>query len=413
MNERLLIVGLTVGVAVGFLVGWVAGPEAVAVGWAGDLFLDLLKMLVLPLVFCSMISAVSGIMGAGSLRTVALATFGYYLATTFLAVTIGLVVVNVIGPGVGATIIEGAEAPAIAPAGVSAILDSLVTANLFEAATQFRVLPILVFALLFGAALASIGDEGRAAVRFFHAANAALLKLVDWVMILAPIGVAALIAARIGKAGGLAQFGEEARAVGYYCVAVIAGLAIHAAVVLPAILALVARRNPLRYAFALGGALLTAFATASSSATLAVTMRLTEEKGGVREEAASFVLPLGATVNMDGTALYEAVAAMFIAQAAGIELSLGQQVVVALTATLASIGAAGIPQAGLVTMVIVLEAVGLPFEGISLILAVDWFLDRCRTTVNVWGDAVGAAVVDARTVPLIQSGGVAPAPELR
>jgi Na+/H+-dicarboxylate symporter len=396
VNQRLLIGGLLLGVIVGVLTGWLAGPDAVALSWAGDLFLDLLKMLVLPLVFCSMVSAVTGIMGAGSLRSVALYTFGYYLTTTFIAVTIGLVVVNVIGPGVGLTIVEGAEAPDIAPAGITAIIDSMVTPNLFLAATNFRVLPILVFALLFGAALAGVGDEGRAAIRFFHAANAALLKLVDWVMVLAPFGVAALIAARIGKAGGLAQFGHEAEAVGAYCVAVIVGLVIHAMIVLPAILAFAAKRNPLRYASAMGGALLTAFATASSSATLAVTMRLAEEKGKIREEAASFVLPLGATVNMDGTALYEAVAAMFIAQAAGIELSLTQQVTVALTATLASVGAAGIPQAGLVTMVIVLEAVGLPFEGISLILAVDWFLDRCRTTVNVWGDAVGAAVVDAR-----------------
>ncbi len=396
MNERFLIVALTLGVAAGVLVGWIWGPEAVAVGWIGDLFLDLLKMLVLPLIFCSMISAVTGIMGTGSLRRVAIYTFLYYIATTFVAVTIGLLVVNGLEPGVGVTIIEGAQAPDVAPAGMLAIVESLVTSNLFEAATRFRVLPILVFALLFGAALASIGDEGRAAVRFFHACNTALLKLVDWVMVLAPIGVAALIAARIGMAGGLESFGEEARAVGYYCVAIIAGLAFHAIVVLPVLLAVFTGKNPLRYASALGGALLTAFATASSSATLAVTMRLTEEQGGVRPQTASFVLPLGATVNMDGTALYEAVAAIFIAQAAGIELTLVQQVVVALTATLASVGAAGIPQAGLVTMVIVLEAVGLPFEGISLILAVDWFLDRCRTTVNVWGDAVGAAVVDAR-----------------
>jgi Na+/H+-dicarboxylate symporter len=396
VNQRALIGGLTLGVMVGILIGWLAGPDAVALSWAGDLLLNHLKMLVLPLVFCSMVSAVTGIMGTGSLRSVALYTFGYYLMTTFIAVSIGLVVVNTIGPGVGLTIVEDAATPDVAPAGITAIIDSMVAPNLFEAATNFRVLPILVFALLFGAALAGVGEEGRAAIRFFHAANAALLKLVDWVMILAPFGVAALIAARIGKAGGLVHFGEEARAVGSYCVAVLVGLAIHATIVLPMILAFIARRNPLRYASALGGALLTAFATASSSATLAVTMRLTEEEGKVSEEATSFVLPLGATVNMDGTALYEAVAALFIAQAAGIDLSLTQQVTVALTATLASIGAAGIPQAGLVTMVIVLEAVGLPFEGISLILAVDWFLDRCRTTVNVWGDAVGAAVVDSR-----------------
>ena len=241
MNERFLIVALTLGVAAGVLVGWIWGPEAVAVGWIGDLFLDLLKMLVLPLIFCSMISAVTGIMGAGSLRRVAIYTFLYYLATTFVAVTIGLLVVNGLEPGVGVTIIEGAEAPDVAPAGMLAIAESLVTSNLFEAASRFRVLPILVFALLFGAALASIGDEGRAAVRFFHACNTGLLRLVDWVMVLAPIGVAALIAARIGMAGGLASFGEEARAVGYYCVAIIVGLAFHGSI---ARTAAIYRSNP-------------------------------------------------------------------------------------------------------------------------------------------------------------------------
>jgi len=179
---------------------------------------------------------------------------------------------------------------------------------------------------------------------------------------------------------------------------VLLALSLHAAVVLPAILWFVGRRNPYRYMFNMGTALLTAFSTASSSATLPLTMEGVEKHNGVSEKVAGFVVPLGATINMNGTALYEAVAALFIAQAIGLDLTLGQQVMVLLTATLAAIGAAGIPEAGLVTMVIVLKAVGLPLEGIGLILAVDWLLDRFRTSVNVWGDAVGAAVVEQRVL---------------
>jgi Na+/H+-dicarboxylate symporter len=253
---------------------------------------------------------------------------------------------------------------------------------------------VLVFALAFGAALAAVGEKGKPAVLFFASCNQALLHLVGWLMYAAPVGVGALIAARLGQAGGGAAFAAEIAAIGRYCVAVIFGLLVHACVVLPLALWVLTGRSPRRYAANMAEALVTAFSTASSSATLAVTMRCVEENR-VRPATASFVLPLGATVNMDGTALYEAIAAMFIAQAWGVELSLGAQAVVALTATLASIGAAGIPQAGLVTMIMVLEAVGLPLEGIAAILAVDWFLDRCRTTVNVWGDAVAAAVVDA------------------
>ena len=180
---------------------------------------------------------------------------------------------------------------------------------------------------------------------------------------------------------------------GWYIATVILGLAIHAFVILPLILKMFGKKNPWQYAFNMGHALATAFTTASSSATLPITMELVSEKNKVDSRAASFVLPLGATINMDGTAMYEAVAAIFIAQIYGIDLGLGQQLIIFLTATLVSVGAAGIPHAGTVMMVFVLGAVGLPLEGIGLIWAVDWFLDRCRTTVNVWGDSIGAAVI--------------------
>jgi len=393
MKDRLLFAAIAAGAVAGILGGWFAGPAATRVGWVGDLFLNALKMLVVPLVFCSMVEAAAGMMRAGRAGRVALVTFGYYLATTLMAVVLGLVLVVLIEPGRGMVLATGA-APVAHPE-LSTVVDSLFAPNLFRAAVDFQVLPLLVFALLFGFALAVVGETGRTAIAFFSGCNAALLRLVDWLMFAAPFGIAALIAARLGAAGGGPAFAAQVAGIGYYCLTVVVGLVIHGMFVLPVLLWALTGRQPWRYAVNLGEALLTAFSTASSSATLAVTMRLSEERNEIKPQTASFVLPLGATINMDGTALYEAVAAVFIAQAWGIELSWLARVVIVVTATLASIGAAGIPQAGLVTMVLVLQAVGLPLEGISAILAVDWLLDRCRTTVNVWGDTVGAAVVDS------------------
>ncbi|RMF25586.1 MAG: dicarboxylate/amino acid:cation symporter [Deltaproteobacteria bacterium] len=391
-----LLVGIVLAVAGGLALGWFFPLEGVRLAWIGELFLNALKLLVLPLIFCSMIDAVAGITRRGRLGNVAAATLLYYVATTAIAVTVGLAVVSTLTPGAGLTPAAGQAPPPVPESGLKAIVEHLVRPNLVEAAARFEVLPVLVFALAFGTALGRVGERADAAIAFFAGCNEALLRLVDWLMVVSPAGIGALIAARVGAAGGGAGFADELAAVGAYFVTVLAGLSVHGLVVLPLILRLVAGRRPLEYARNLAEALATAFATASSSATLAVTMRLTEERNRVDAETASFVLPLGATVNMDGTALYEAVAAVFIAQTMAVPMGWAEQVTIAVTATLASIGAAGIPQAGLVTMVIVLEAVGLPLEGISLILAVDWLLDRFRTTVNVWGDAVGAAVVAAR-----------------
>jgi len=248
---------------------------------------------------------------------------------------------------------------------------------------------------MLSAALSTLGDVGNHVIAFFNGINEAMMKLVTWLMYLAPIGIFSLISNRLGLAGGGDAVWTELKAVGFYVLTVVGGLGIHF-LVLVAILLFVAKR-PISYLFGLLRALLTAFGTASSSATLPLTMECAREEG-VDRRAVRFVLPLGATVNMNGTALYEACAAMFIAQAYGYDLSIGQQVIVFVTATLAAIGAAGIPEAGLVTLLIVLKSVGLPTEGVALILAVDWFLDRFRTSVNVWGDAVGAAVVH-RTLP--------------
>jgi solute carrier family 1 (high affinity glutamate transporter) protein 1 len=277
------------------------------------------------------------------------------------------------------------------------ILLSFLSPNIFHALAEMQMLPIIVFALVFGGILTTIGDKGKPVIAFFEGANEAIMKMVHLIMWIAPIGIFGLVASRFAEAGGPEEWKAILASLGKYMLTVLVGLALHAFVILPLICALLGRRHPLRLFLSMFPAVLTAWSTASSSATLPLTIDCAEERAGIRPKASGFVLPLGATINMDGTALYESVAAIFIAQAYGIPLSLGAMVLIFVTATLASIGAAGIPEAGLFTMVIVLTAVGLPIDGIALILAVDWFLDRFRTATNVWGDSVGAAYIDRVT----------------
>ena len=274
------------------------------------------------------------------------------------------------------------------------VVVGLIPSNLFKAMANNEVLPLIIFSLLLGGVLTTLGKTGKPVIKVFVGLNDAIMKIVQLLMLTAPIGIGALIAGRLGDAGGFSGFGPEFIRLGKYAGTVIIGLSIHGMIILPLILRFFGQQNIRRYTLNTAPALTTAFSTASSAATIPLTMQCVTSGSGVSKRTASFVLPLGATINMDGTALYEAVAAIFIAQIYGIDLTSVQMVVIFLTATLAAIGAAGIPEAGLVTMVIVLQAVNLPIEGISLILVIDWFLDRCRTTVNVWGDAVGAAVVD-------------------
>lgn len=274
------------------------------------------------------------------------------------------------------------------------VIVGLVPRNLFAAMVNTDVLPLIIFSLIFGAVLTTLGEHGRPVLALFEGLNEAIMKIVHLLMLTAPIGIGALIAGRLGDAGGFSGFMPELIRLGQYAATVLTGLLIHGVLTLPLILYFFGKQRVWPYSMNAVTALTTAFSTASSAATLPLTIQCTTEKNKISDRTASFVLPLGATINMDGTALYEAVAAIFIAQIYGIDLGSVHMVIIFLTATLAAIGAAGIPEAGLVTMVIVLQAVNLPIEGISLILVIDWFLDRCRTTVNVWGDTVGAAVVD-------------------
>ncbi len=385
---------IMLGVAAGLVSGWVWGAQMLSIAWLGTLFLDALKMMIVPLIVAAVISGVASLGDIRKLGRIGALTVIYYLATTGIAVLIGLFLVNLIQPGVGLDIQASGLSESLAAkrdVGVADILNSLVSPNLVKSAAETQILPLIVFAILLSAALTTLGRVGEHVIEFFNGINEAMMKLVTWVMYFAPVGIFALVAARLGQAGGGEAFFREIQAVGLHVVTILSGLAVHF-VVLVVILFLLAGRG-FDYIVTLLRAIFTAFGTASSSATLPLTMECARE-AGVDERAIRFVIPLGSTVNMNGTALYEAAAAMFIAQAYGLHLGIGQQAVIFVTATLAAIGAAGIPEAGLVTMVIVLKAVGLPLEGIALLLSVDWFLDRFRTSVNIWGDAVGAAVVD-------------------
>jgi Na+/H+-dicarboxylate symporter len=392
-HARAILVLVASGVAAAAFCGWYWGEAMLRVAWLGTLFLNALKMMIVPLIVAAVVSGVAGLGDVRKLGRLGGITVAYYLATTCVAVLIGLVMVNLIQPGAGLEFEAAAlpERTAGREVGVTDLLLALVSPNLVAAAAETRLLPLILFSILLAAALSTLGRTGEHVIQFFNGIHEAMMKLVTWLMYFAPLGIFALVAARLGQAGGGEAFAQSLAAVGWYIATVLGGLGIHF-VFLSLVLFLLGRRG-LDYLARTLRAIFTAFGTASSSATLPITLECARENR-VDPRAVRFVLPLGATVNMDGTALYEAAAAIFIAQAYGIDMSFSHQSIVFATATLAAIGAAGIPEAGLVTLVIVLSAVGLPLEGIGLLLAVDWFLDRFRTAVNVWGDSVGAAVVD-------------------
>ncbi|MBL9152095.1 MAG: dicarboxylate/amino acid:cation symporter [Verrucomicrobiales bacterium] len=374
----------------------------------GDVFLNLLKMIVVPLVITSVMSGVIGLGDVRRLGRPGAATIGFFFFTTMLAVIIGLMVVNVVDPGVGldgralsAETGEAVHAKATAPERpqttgelLRGMVLLLFTDNLFRSAVEVQLLPLIVFSILFAAILTMRGAKSAPLASLITQVNDALMDFVMLLMRVAPLGIFCLVAARFGLANAEGQLMTELKSVGKYFGAVLIGLALHGLIVLPAIYWVFTRKNPFRFLGKMSRSLLTAFSTASSSATLPVTMECAIDEAGISRKSVEFVVPLGSTVNMNGTALYEAVAALFIAQAFGIQLDFAGQVIVAITATLAAIGAAGIPEAGLITMVIVLNAAKLPVEGMALILSVDWLLDRFRTAINVLGDVVGAAVVE-------------------
>ena len=364
--------------------------------WIGDLFLRALKMIIVPLILTSIISGVANIGGASNLGKLGLKTLTYYLVTSLFAILIGLTMVNLIRPGVGADLGFQKNVQEIGGSSdLGNILLRLVPTNIFDALARSDMLAIIFFSILFGYFITKINDNYKnLLINTVNAGFEVLMKLTSFIIKFAPIGIFGIVAGVVAEQAGdkSALLGIVQR-LGLYMSTVLLGLIIHAFITLPLILRLYGKVNPWLHFKAMTTPLLTAFSTSSSSATLPLTLEAVEDEVGVSNKITSFVLPLGATVNMDGTALYEFVAAIFIAQAYGIHLGFVQQFVVVFTALLASIGAAGIPMAGLVMITVVLSSVGLPLEGVGLILAVDRILDMCRTTVNVWSDSCGAAVI--------------------
>lgn len=362
--------------------------------WMGDLFLRALKMIIVPLIVTSIVSGVANIGDAQNLGKLGLKTLLYYLTTSLMAILVGLALVNLFQPGVGADLgfqkeVEGLSFEA---ENFGSIILKLIPTNIFQALVSGDMLAIIFFSILFGFFINKISSEYREPLfNFFNAGFAVMMKITSMIIKFTPLGILGIVAGVVAEQKD--QLLDLVQRMGLYMSTVLIGLIFHATITLPLLLKLIGKINPLLHFKAMTTPLLTAFSTSSSSATLPLTLDAVENNSGVSNRVTSFVLPLGATVNMDGTALYECVAAMFIAQAYGVELGFLQQIVVVFTALLASIGAAGIPMAGLVMITVILSAVGLPLEGVGLILAVDRILDMCRTTVNVWSDSCGATII--------------------
>lgn len=440
MKDNLLLVLTIAGVLLGLLLGFLArmftyGEDVIMlISFPGEILMGMLKMLILPLIISSMISGLSMLdpKSSGKMGSRALV---YYFATTIFAAIVGIVMVSLIHPGdpsIKEEVGTGTEHKKVST--LDAFLDlirNMFPENLLQACfqqvettyvkekakprflhpdellnatntstyvlkrtLQFKdgtnVLGLIVFCIAFGIIAGQMGPDAEMMVQFFGSLNEIIMKIVVLVMWYSPFGIMSLI---IGKIMSIKDLALMAQQLGMYMLTVITGLLIHACITLPLIYFLITRKNPLTFFKGMLQAWITALGTASSAATLPVTFRCLEENLHIDKRVTRFVLPVGATVNMDGTALYEAVAAIFIAQMNGINLSIGEVIAVSLTATAASIGAASVPSAGLVTMLLVLTSVGLPTEDISMIVAVDWMLDRIRTSINVLGDAFGAGIV--------------------
>jgi len=411
---------ILLGLVFGAVAGLAVGPSIGVIKPVGDAFIKLITMIVVPLVFASILVGVASLGDLAKLGRIGAKTVAYYLVTTSIAITLGLTLANLAKPGsrldpqvkddlltdfAGAaevSIERATEKPSV----VETLLDIIPT-NPIGSLAEANMLQVIFFALVFGVALTYLErKKAEPVIAFMDTVNDAMIQLVHLVMKIAPYGVFALIAAIIGQYGvGILQ------TLVVYSVVVVVGLVIHGAVVYPTAVRLFAGMRTVHFFKGIAPAQLLAFSTSSSNATLPVTMECAEENLGVSEEVSAFVLPLGATINMDGTALYQGVATIFIAQVYGLDLSITQQLMVVLTATLASIGAAGVPGVGMITLALVLQTVGVPLEGLALILGVDRILDMCRTAVNVTGDASCAVVVAATERDLETPAPIAPGGE--
>ncbi len=388
---------ILIGVLLGILFG-IFGHEYIGyTKWAGDLFLRGLKMVVIPLVFSALVMGVSSVGKAADLGRIAGKTFAWYIVTTLLACVLGLFLVNYFQPGAHVALPlheEVTEMAAVENSFIDQIV-AIVPDNIFKAMADGNMLPVIFFAILFGFFINVASPKTHQLLGdVFNGIYEVMIDITFLVIRFAPFGLFGVVSNMVGEqAGNTEALGTLFGSLGIYAAIIAGGCILHGLLTIPGLFRLLTRKNPFVFMKMMGTALLTAFTTASSAASLPIALKDIQERAGVSRKIAGFSLPLGNTVNMNGTALFECVTAIFIAQVYGIDLSLGQQVIVILTSLLAAVGSAGIPLAGLVMLAVVLRAVGLPLEGIGLVLVVQQPLDMIRTAVNVWGDMTGAAIV--------------------
>jgi len=382
---------IVIGMILGITVGIIFGEDATILKPIGSLFVNTIKMLIVPLVFCSIIVGITSMQDTSKMGRIGFKAVMFYLLSTAVAISIGLALGNLLQPGAGLELVaQQAEVVKTAPS-LTDTLVALVPTNPVSALAQGHILQIIVFAVALGISLTLIGEKGEPAVAIFESLAEAMYKLTDLVMKLAPYGVFALMAWVAGKYG-LTLLLPLMKVIG----AVYLGSILHVLGVYSALIVFIAKLSPVQYFRGIVDAQVVAFTTTSSAGTLPVSMKCAREKLGVSKGVSSFVLPLGTTINMDGTALYQGVTTLFVAQAFGIDLGMPEYITIILTATLASIGTAGVPGAGLIMLTLVLTTVGLPVEGVALIAGIDRILDMARTTVNISGD-IAASVIIAKS----------------
>ena len=386
---------ILVGIVLGALFGAFLPELALQQRLIGQMFVGLLKMLVVPLVFASIFVAIAGLGTLHNLKSMGTKTIGLYLLTTALSVLLAITVMNVVGIGEATSVAEASfeKAQSLKPFSFEAMLLGFIPTNVFSSLTQGSMMQIIVFSILFAIASLYLSDHHQSLMLdFFTGVNNAMLTMAEWIIKLTPLGVFSLISYVIADEGI-----EVILGLWKYMLVVIGIILLHGLVTLPLLAAFFARINPYRYMLKVKEAILLAFSTASSAATLPVSMEVSEHKGGVRPESAGFVLPLGATVSMDGTAAYLVVAVLYIATLAGVPLSFGDQLMLGVTVVALSVGVAALPSASLVMMVVILNQIGLPPDYIGLIVAVDRVLDMFRTSLNVTSDLMVTKIVDVTT----------------
>ena len=388
---------ILIGIAIAIPFGMFFYELVPSIKWVGEIFIRALKMIAIPIVFSSLVMGVSSLGGYKDLGRLAWKTFSFYVFTTALAVLTGVILVNIVKPGIGADLNLTAD---VSNLHINALsfkdqIVSIVPDNVFSDLAKGNMLPVIFFAIFFGFFITRISSDNQKTLSsFFDAAFEVFMKMTLFIVKFTPYGVFAIVSNIVAEQqGDPAQLYSIVSSLGLYTLVVWGGCLIHGGLVLPGLVYGFTRLNPYKHIKQMSVPLLTAFSTCSSGAALPLTIRDSQEKTGISNKIASFVLPLGSTINMNGTALYEGVTAIFIAQAYGIDLSIVQQFVIVLTSVLAAIGAAGIPMAGLVMLGVVLMAVGLPMEGIGLVLAVQPICDMIRTSINVYGDTCAAVVV--------------------